>query len=298
MKHLRLVSDHEATGETAALFSQIRHDLGLAFTPTYYQALGYYPGFLAIHWKNISPIVHTTEFFRMADRLRAEAYTKEHNYLQIPDLCRTIREAQFSTGAQRELISVIHHFYYRDAVLLLISAIQSLAFEGNSANASETANTPHPAEMLKTPPPLPETPPLLVPEENTSPAVRAIFDDIRRTLNLPALTADYSAIARWPDFLREYWAALKPNASSPIYAESRRLMVESALNLAAILPPLPELSIQSLEENGISKEQITSLVHINEAFTDTFSVNLLNVTFAQIGLEGGNGRGHNLKTAA
>jgi hypothetical protein len=297
MKHLRLVSDKEAIGETADLFSQIRHELGLAFTPTYYQALGYYPGFLAVHWKNISPIVHTAEFFRMADRLRAEAYTKEHNYLQIPDLCRTIREAQFSVGAQRELTSVIHHFYYRDAVLLLISAIQSLAFEGNPTNAPETAYT-HLAETLKVPPPPPEIPPLLVPEENTSPAVRAIFDDIRRTLNLPALTSDYSAIARWPDFLREYWAALKPNASSPIYAESRRLMIDSALNLAANLPPLPELSIQSLEESGIGKEQITSVVHMNEAFNDTFSVNLLNVTFAQIGLEGGNGRNHNLKKAA
>ena len=297
MKHLNLVSDQQATGETAALFSQIRHDLGLAFTPTYYQALGYYPGFLAVHWKTISPIVRTAEFFRMADRLRAEAYTREHNYLQIPDLCSAVRDANFSIGAQRELTSVINHFYYRDAILLLICAMQSLAFEGSPSNAPDVNHAPHLVEKLVEPPDLPETAPLLVPEENTSPAVRAIFEEIRRTLNLPVLTTDYLAIARWPDFLREYWAALKPNASSPIYTESRRLLADSALNLAASLPPLPALSIQSLEESGTSRQPVSSIVHINEAFLDTFSVNLLNVTFARIGLEGGNGRNH-LKKAA
>lgn len=293
-KRLNLMTEEEATGETAVLFSEIKFGLGLPFIPTYYQALAHCKGFLNIHWRNFQPLLRTGAFFRLADRLRAESYTALHNYFQIPDLRSIVRDAQFSPGAQRELSSAVAHFYYRDAVILLICAVQSHAFEGSSDEIKLPSQLP--VQMLSGPPPQPAFAPLLMPEANVSPAVRTTFDEIRHNLNLPVITNDYLAIARWPDFLREYWAALKPNAASPLYAEYRRGIYNSAMDLAATLPAMPALAMQALEESGIAKEQVASLVHINESFTDAFSVNLLNVTFAQIGLEGGNGRSQNDKT--
>ncbi|MEO8725865.1 MAG: halocarboxylic acid dehydrogenase DehI family protein [Acidobacteriaceae bacterium] len=291
-KRLHLMTEGEATGETSELFSAIKGAVGMPFVPTYYQALGFYEGFLKLHWQSFEPLLRSAAFFRLADRLRAEAYTTLHNYFPIPDLRNAVEEAKFTSGAQRELSSVVAYFYYRDAVILLICAVQSHAFEGNMGDAKAPMK---PAQMLPGPPPQPAVAPLLAPEKNVSPVVRSIMEEIRQSLKLPVITNDYLAFARWPDFLREYWGALKPSAASPLYAQYRRGMCESAMDLAGNLLPLPALSMQALEESDIAKDQVASLVHINESFTKAFSANLLNVTFAQIGLEGGNGRKRNGK---
>ncbi len=292
-KRLNLVTDKEATGFVAEVFSDLGYALGVPFTPTYYQALGFYPDFLKIHWQSLKPVLQTKEFFDQADRLHAEAYTAVHNYFRVPDLCLCLRNAQFSEGAQRELSAAIDFFSYRDAVILLICATQCIAFEGPSS-----AQPPRPLETLKRPPELPANAPVLVPDGSLSPAVRKVFEEIRRNLDLPVVTTDYFALARWPDFIQDFWRALKPNANTMLYSEHRRRIGDSALSLASNAPPLSALSMQALEERGLSKDAVTSLVHINQAFFEAFSANLLNVTFAQIGLEGGNGRGLDFRKAA
>ena len=291
-KRLEMISDEMATPEVADIFSDIRYSLGLLFTPSYYQALAYYPKFLEAHWTAIRPIVRTATFFQHADRIRAEAYTTVHNYFNIPYLCRCTQEEQLSDGARRELAMAADHFCYREAVILLICALQSQAFDGAGAS-------PSPTPALAAQPPVPPNLDLvIVPEQTVAPRIRILFDEIRRTIELPVVTNDYYALARWPDFLVDFWKALKPNARSILYSESRRRIIDSAMQHATSLPDLPSLGVQALHDAGLDPSKLASIVSINEAFTDTFCSNLINVSFAHIGLEGGNGRSHDVDRAA
>ena len=78
---------------TRQVFSEIKQALGLPVLRVFFPALAVYPQFLQLHWKMLRPMVSSAEFFACADRLRADADTRAHNYLRIPDLCSRLAES-------------------------------------------------------------------------------------------------------------------------------------------------------------------------------------------------------------
>lgn len=279
-RRLPLVREADASGRTLEIYREIKTALGVPHVNLIFQAYGAYPRFLDLMWKTLQPAVETREFFQHADRLGAEAYTRAHNYFLIPDLCSSIRDIQFSTGAQHELTDVVELFHYNNPLLLLIAAMQLHAFEDGPAqrrNAETGAEHPVIAEK-----------PVQITEESAPPPTRKIYDDIKRTFGVAFLNTDYQALARWPDFLSLYWNAFKPVASSPLYGESRHALRESALALASDLPNAPQLSVERMQDAGLTDEEISAGIHITEEFLENLSGLVLNVAFAKIALEGGN----------
>lgn len=279
-RRLPLVRETDASGRTLEIYREIKEALGVPHVNLIFQACGAYPRFLDLMWKALRPAVETPQFFQHADRLGAEAYTRVHNYFLIPDLCSSIREIQFSSGAQHELTDVVELFHYNNPLLLLITGLLLQAFEdGPTLRRSAPTGTAHPVITDK---------PVQVTEESAPPAIRKIYDDIKRTFGLTFLNTDYQALARWPDFLSLYWNAFKPVATSPLYGESRHALRESALALASDLPNAPQLSVEHMQDAGLEDEEISAAIHITEEFLENLSGLVLNVAFAKIALEGGN----------
>ena len=57
--------------------------------------------------------------------------------------------------------------------------------------------------------------PVMVEEHHANADLRALYDDIKLTLNLPFVNSDYKAMARWPTYLEAAWAELKPRLCEP-----------------------------------------------------------------------------------
>ena len=279
-RRLPLVREADASGRTLEIFQEIKAALGVPHVNLIFQAYAAYPKFLDSMWKAMQPAVETREFFQNGDRLRAEAYTRTHNYFLVPDLCSCIRDIHFSTGAQHELTDVVELFHYNNPLLLLITAMQLHAFEdGPPHHRRAETGADHPVISQK---------PVQITEESAPAPMRKIYEDIKRTLGVSFINTDYQALARWPDFLTMYWNAFKPLASSPLYGENRHALRESALALASDLPNGPQLSVEPMQEAGLTEDEISAGIHITEEFLDVLSGLLLNVAFAKIALEGGN----------
>ena len=127
---LRVIRVDAADAPTRQIFADIRQTLGLPLLQTFFPALAAYPQFLQLHWKMIKPVAQAREFFACADRLRADAYTRAHNYLRIPDLCARLGGARCSARARQELTEALELFHYGNPLLLLIFSAQMLALEG------------------------------------------------------------------------------------------------------------------------------------------------------------------------
>jgi Halocarboxylic acid dehydrogenase DehI len=276
---LRLVPELEAGAEVQEIYAEIKHALGLPYINPMFQALAGYPEYFRVFWKAVRPDLETREFFSLSRRLAAEAYTRVHNYFNVPDLGRKVREMDFSPGAQEELRDVIDLYLYNNSVLLVIAAAQMQGFENPSAS-------PRPASIPAEHPTHPERP-VLVDERNAPPETRRIYEDIKKTMGSPFLNTSYINFGRWPDFLREYWGALKPVMLSPIYEQNRNAIRNSALSLATELPRPLQLSPIELEEAGVSQGDLDAVMHITEFFLELLSKQLLNISFAKIALEGG-----------
>jgi len=279
-RRLPLVREADATGRTLEIYQETKSVLGIPHVNVIFQAYGAHPGFLDLMWKGLRPALETREFFRNADRIRGEAYTGIHNYFLVPDLCGSIREIHFSTGAQHELTDVVELFHYNNPLLLLITAVQLQAFEdGPTHQRTAEGGADHPVFTHA---------PIKVAEEAAPAPIRKVYDDIRRTLGLSFVNTDYQAFARWPDFLNVYWNSLKSVVSSPLYSENKHALRESALALANDLPNAPQLTVERMQESGLGSDEISAAITITEDFLDLLSGLVLNIAFAKIGLEGGN----------
>ncbi len=276
---LRLVPEREAQGRTAEIYQEIKTALGLPHVSLIFQAYAAYPPFLEMHWARLRPLVSTREFFAIADRLRADAYTRMHNYFDIPDLRARMEALRLSPGAQQEVTELIELFHYANPLLLLIESAQLQAFEGPVGSITEATA---PAEHAVF-----ENPPIRVGEEVASPTVRKLYDEIKHTLDVPLVGTTFRALARWPDFLAAYWEVLRGILQSPMYQECLHGIRESATQLARELPGPFELPLDQLADAGMPDEGIASVVRITEVFVKELAAMLLHIVVAKIGMEGG-----------
>jgi Halocarboxylic acid dehydrogenase DehI len=274
-----LVREHEAAEEVKPVFNQIKEALGVPHVNLIFQAYAAHPLFLELHWKAAKPIVETHEFFTLAQRLRAEAYTRMHNYFSIPDLCARMTDLSFSVGARHELTDVVELFNYNNPLLLLLAAAQMQAFDKAVGKQAQTCPAMHPVCKQK---------PVLVEEEKAPSPTKKVYEDIKRTLAVPLVSTDYQAMARWPDFLSDFWAVLKGVAQSPLYKEHRQALLASAMSLAHELPRPFELTVAQLQDAGLSDADVEAAVRLTEGFVRLLSGQVLNTAVAKIGLEGGN----------
>lgn len=274
------VTEAQAEGRTREIYEEVKQALGLPHVNVMCQVYGGFPQFLNLHWETFKPVVETRRFFELAERLRADAYTRMHNYFAIPNLGEALNELHFSEGASKELTDVIDLFQYSNPLLLLLATAQMQSFEGaigDSSAAREQAA--HPVFGLR---------PILIHEETAPAHVKKIYEEIKRTFSMPVVSMDCRAMARWPDFLRAYSDALKNVVDSPLYHQCQNGIRETAWALTRELPGPIELSVSTLEETGVDESDISSIVRISDMFVHGLSSLTLNISMAKIGLEGGN----------
>lgn len=276
---LRLVREREAQGRTKEVYEDIKATLGLPHISLFFQSYAAYSPMLELHWTRLRPIVSTQEFFLLASRLRADAYTRMHNYFDIPDLCAQLESLSISPGGQQEINLLIDLFHYANPLLLLMQAAQLQAFDGPVGQQVENT-TPSEHSVF-------ENAPMLIDEDAASVAVRKRYDEIKRAMDMPFVGTTFCALARWPDFLATYWSALKNVLQSPMYHECAHGVKDTAWALTRELPGSFELTIDQLGEAGMRDEDVASVVRITELFVKSLSGLVLNVALAKIGLEGG-----------
>ena len=277
---LRLVTETEAHGRTQELYEDIRTTLGLPITPTAFQAFAVVPSFLELAWNALRPVARTQEFFILADRLRADAYTRCYTYFTVPDLCARLEALQYSRGAREEIAASIEMLNHGSGIVLLLLAVLLQSFEG-PVGQDCTCERPAIRPVYAVRPPL-------VSEDTAPPDVQRIFDDIRKTLKVPHLTAEMRALARWPEFFADYWQALKTAVGSPLYEVCFRGVHETAFSVTREIPLVVELTTEQLSGAGLSEEEIASVVRIADSFVTATVATVLNVAFAKIGMEHGN----------
>lgn len=277
---LKLVSESDAGGRTREIYCEIKGTLGVPQVNAIFQAFAVYPRFLDLSWQAVRPAAETQQFFHLGNRLRAETYTRVYNYFPVPDLRTAVHAQSLSAEARQAVSETVDLFHYLDPLLLLLAAALMQAFEEPVGQpCRDGAPVEHPVFFRR---------PLLVGEETAPPETRAVYEDMKHTLDVPALSTAYQAFARFPAFLESYWRALKPATQSPLYTFSRTGVRDTAWSLLREFPARVELTPDQLSEAGISDDDITAVMRIGDLFVEALSRLVMNVALAKIGLEGGN----------
>jgi hypothetical protein len=268
---LHIVQENEATGLTAEIFDELKAALGISYVPLSFQAFAFYPEFLQAQWRAFKPLLAMREFFDLAARLRAESYTYIHNYLKVPALGEGFTASQAAPVA--DLLC------YTESVVLLLLSVQLQAFEG----AVGSDGTPHAADRVAG---------NVIPEfadvENASNALKRVLEEMRHSFELPYNNDEQRAFVQWPDFFFAYWRTLKAAVQSVFYEQAIFRIRESAWNCGQEIPVEVDMEYSRLIDAGVGADDVATLTRLTELLVRGTTISLLNVTFAKIGLEGGN----------
>jgi hypothetical protein len=280
--NLKLAPEPPPDARVAGLFAEIKDALGVPYAGLLFRAYGVHPGYLELFWQQIRPAAADAQFFAIAERLRASAYTRVYSYFSVPDFRLRGAEMRLSPAALDELRSTVDLIFYHNSLQLLLAAVVLQALDRPVGRASESPQTAeHPLFAVQ---------PVLIDETAATPRVLHIYDEIKRVLGAPIVNADFRAFARFPDFLEDYWAVLRPMFDSPLFSESRFGVQDIALAAARDFPAAVDLRKERLENAGIDDDAIAHVIRATELFVKIFSTALLNLAIAKIGFDGGSGK--------
>lgn len=278
-QRLHLVTPEEACEEAAQVYSEMKDALGIPYIDKLHQAYAVFPKFLQAHWERVKKIVASKAFFSCADRLGADAYTRVHSYLKVSDICSELTEAQLSAASREEVSACIDLFHRASTYSLLICAWQRRAFEGPVGSRTSEAASVAPPKVGHLP--------IIMHDDAMPKETKKKLEEIRKGLDAPALDVFYTAMARWPDLLCDFWKRMQTEMQSPMFDHCKQAIREHAEELCDELPGPMELTTVQLLET-LDESEISSMVRITEAFEKSLSALVINVAWTRVGLEGGN----------
>lgn len=261
-----LVAEQDVTGIPERVFADARQSLGISFVPELLRAYATIPKFLEIMWTTVDPALRSGEFVRCAERLRAQAYTEAFNYLEpIPPL----------PIENSEIVAVLQFFNEVSARFLLLASIVLRAMESpvGSAGAGENV-APQTLAVIQ----FPNT-------KDQNAVSREVIEDYKAVRGAAIVNCWMQALARWPDFLHEYWSTLRPLATSPIYARIALELRETAFSLPDELPVVVDLTPERLSDAGVSEHEIAEAGRITNMVAIEYASMVLDVELAAIAHE-------------
>jgi len=272
---IRLISETQGEGAVGEAYEQIKQDLGLPRVSLLHQALAGYPEFFQLHWQAFRPAVAVAEFFVLAGRLRADAYTRAFSYFEVPDLT-----AGMEPKGRSELVQFTELLHYENPLLLLIAAAQLQAFDAPLGQRIQPA---YPAKR-----PVTTRVPQCVAESYGAPFPQPNYDEVRNAMEPSLIGYGYCALAQWPGFFTNYWKLLQAAIASPMYKVIRNGIRETAWGLAREMPHPIDLTTARLAEAGLSHDDLVSIARLTEVFVEGLSSSVLSTALVHIALEGGN----------
>ena len=162
-------------------------------------------------------------------------------------------------------------YHYINPKLLLLTSALKISLHGENigrpdANLATTPliargipRTMYPMEFASDPP-----------EDER---VQAVYDDVKRTLSLPAVFGEYRTLALWPEYLSAAWQRLKPLQRLSAYREASEELRQLSVHLARELPFPVRLTLRRIEAAGEAPEQILRIVERFETLLPSLILN-------------------------
>ena len=209
LPEIRVTPESLATGRLREAYERTRAGLGVPWMGVVAMAFARYPAFYGTLWAAIEPIAPTRAFDDACSQLRAVAEAEAAQLDPVP-LLADLKNDGYNAGDIAEIRACVEIFSAGNMPYLLMATLARLLLEGH-----RWPDGGEPGPLVEAPSPAPR--PALMEPQHADPTIRAVYDDIRRTLGLPFVNTDYRALARWPSYFVRAWGGLAPVVGSEAY---------------------------------------------------------------------------------
>ncbi len=244
------VPERNATGETDRVYHEIKQTLRVSGVTLNFRTLAGYKNVLPLLWDELQPNLETREFEDGADRIRARAVQLAAALASPhPQPLVILGESQ-----RYQIQSALKLYHYIDPKILLLTSALRVSLQGESIGWDDVS-AKAPSVIVR------GIPARMYPMEIASDTpddirLNRVFEDIKRTLSLPAVNSEYRTLALWPEYLISAWERLKPIVKSPVFQAEADEIRQLSVLLARNLPYPIHLSLRRIEAAGEDPEQI------------------------------------------
>jgi hypothetical protein len=269
MAVVRLYAPTDVSSGIRAIFEDARDALGIPWVPEVVRALAAYPRYLELAWPQLRPNLDQAGFALSAAFIgdRALDFVRE-----IYEPTYTPEEAHAVTDAEplRDTMRALH--YGAPQVMLLSGALlEALKFPTAGGKGRPGAREGLHAERLMRHADCTE-----VEEGDASPAVAAVYADIRTVTAIPYVPVEFRAIARWPAYLEMAWGDIKHLVPHPAYRLRRRSLSYYAAGGTHYFTQPVRLGADALREAGLAAGDVEGLRELLQVFVAAGPAQLLN----------------------
>ena len=237
------VAEASATGETAAIFADIRAVYGVGVVNLIWRHLATFPGALPWAWGAVRPLYVDGTIAREAAAVRAA-----RRLPRVPALpVEVLAAAGLGPAEQARITAVLEAYERTNPMALVALAVLRQALDGNAGHAAPAGPAVPPEPAIPLPP--------LLRLEAMAPETAAL---VLRLNGLgagpgPILASMYRTLAHWPPYLALAWTLLAPLEGLPAaIAEALALAKSQAAGLhpaaAVALPEAQRLAVQAAIE--------------------------------------------------
>jgi hypothetical protein len=281
---VRPVPEHRADEQLSAVYRDLKTTLGVPWVGVIVQAIAYYRPFFIEVWRQLRPIAASHAFEDGSEDVRRLARDRMASAFTIPAHVTPLEAAGYSDRELAQIRGTLDLFEYGNPkYLILATAIAESLAKGRTLGRAAGADS---RDRLARPlVPHADAIPPMIEEHHASDDLRAVYDDIKATLNLPFVNSDYKAMARWPSYLAYAWPSLKPVLGDHAYALLRESIHNRALDIVDSFPFPYRMDRGAASAAGLSSPSIDELCRAIVLFQWLLSGLILNVTYFRLALE-------------
>lgn len=272
--------EYLASGQRARWYEDTKQVLQVPWMGVVTMAYTHYPTFFGELWRGLRPLCQSRPFVEafMALRDDVESRTAELNPTSVIGPLAQMGYAPREIDAIRQMNTVFSH---GNQLYALIATIARHLLEiGDMAGSgdAEPFDGRHAPDI--------SVPFMLMEYHHADEPTRAVYEDIKTTLQLPFVNTDYRAFARWPSYFRLAWNDLRNKVGTPLHEEIARACHDRAAKLAAQELPNPGgLSSSALRQAAVADGGPEEIIQVCRLFQWLIPGLITNVAYFRHQLE-------------
>ena len=265
--------EYLAEGDLKARYEEMKAVFQVPWMGVVTMAYAHYRSFYDTLWEGIRPLCASAEFAESFTSLRK--FTEDSVAgLAPPPIVPRLAEAGYAPREIDDIRAVVEIFSHGNFPYVLVAAMARLLLEGGEMSASIGA-----PKLAGRHAPDVDVPFLLMEAHHADPATRAVYEDVKATLELPFVNTDYRALARWPSYFAMAWSDLKPLAGGKAHEAIAQQVHERALAAARTLPNAGGLKSAALRAAAERDAPLEEVLEMSRLFQWLLPGLVTNVAF-------------------
>lgn len=269
--------EYQTEGQLATWYDEMKQALQVPWMGVVTMAFAHYPTFFGELWRGLRPLCRSRPFVEACRSARTLAESRVAE-LSPPPITERLAEAGYAAREVDGIRDMIEVFSHGNQAYAVIAAITRLLVEGGEMTGGATSDAA-PAFEGRHAPDL-RVPFLLMEAHHVDPPTRAVYEDLKRTLNLPFVNTDYRALARWPSYFAMAWGDLREKPGTVSHEDICRAYHDLVAGAAmGGLPNPGGLSSRTLREAAEADAPLAEVVEVCRLFQWLLPGLIVNVAF-------------------